>query len=57
MAALHALAGDKSAALWEAEEIRALQPAFSSQRWLESYPMTDAAQTRKLAHALQQAGL
>jgi DNA-binding winged helix-turn-helix (wHTH) protein/TolB-like protein/Tfp pilus assembly protein PilF len=57
MAALQALIGDKPAALWEAEEIRALEPAFSSQRWLESYPMTDAAQTRKLGQALQQAGL
>ena len=57
MAALQALAGDKPAALWEAEEIRALEPAFSSQRWLESYPMTDLAQTRKLGQALQQAGL
>lgn len=57
IAALHALAGDKPAALWEAEEIRALQPAFSSSRWLQSYPMTDGAQKTMLARALRQSGL
>jgi TolB-like protein/DNA-binding winged helix-turn-helix (wHTH) protein/Tfp pilus assembly protein PilF len=56
-AALHAAAGNKTSAAWEAEEIRALQPGFSGRRWVESYPMTDSAQKRKLVQALAEAGL
>jgi len=56
MAALHVTAGDKAAAAWEAEEIRALQPGFSSRGWLETYPMTDAAQKAKLVKALRELG-
>ncbi len=56
MAALHVTAGDKSAAAWEAEEIRALQPGFSSRGWLETYPMTDATQKTKLVKALGELG-
>ena len=54
MAALHVLAGDNGAAAWEAEEIRTLRPGFSSRAWLETYPMTDAAQRTKLVEALGQ---
>ena len=57
MAALHVTAGDKAAAAWEAEEIRALQPGFSSRGWLETDPMTDASQKAKLVQALGQLGL
>lgn len=57
MAALHVTAGDKAAAAWEAEEIRALQPRFSGRAWLETYPMTDAAQKAKLVKALDELGL
>ena len=56
MAALHVTAGDKAAAAWEAEEIRALQPGFSSRGWLETYPMTDVAQKAKLVKALGELG-
>jgi DNA-binding winged helix-turn-helix (wHTH) protein/TolB-like protein/Tfp pilus assembly protein PilF len=56
MAALHVLAGDKAAAAWEAEEIRTLRPGFSGRAWLETYPMTDAAQRTKLVDALGQLG-
>ena len=56
MAALHVTAGDKAAAAWEAEEIRALQPGFSSRGWLETYPMTDVAQKAKLVQALSKVG-
>ena len=52
MAAVHIKAGDKAAAAWEAEEIRALLPGFSIRRWLETYPMTDVAQKTMLAQAL-----
>jgi hypothetical protein len=47
----------KSSAAWEADQIRVLDPAFSAQRWLESYPMTDDAQKAKLLRALGQLGL
>jgi hypothetical protein len=56
-AALKILQGDKSSAAWEADQIRVLDPAFSAQRWLESYPMTDDAQKAKLLRALGQLGL
>ncbi len=52
LAALHVMAGDTASAGWEAEEIRALQPRFSSRGWLETYPMTDATQKAKLVQAL-----
>ncbi|MGB5080035.1 MAG: winged helix-turn-helix domain-containing protein [Burkholderiales bacterium] len=55
-AALRVEAGDKAAAAWEAEEIRALEPGFSSRGWLETYPMTDAAQKAKLVKALAELG-
>lgn len=56
MAARHVLAGDKSGAAWEADEIRALQPGFTARAWLETDPMTDGAQRTKLAQALGELG-
>jgi tetratricopeptide (TPR) repeat protein len=56
MAALHVMAGDKAAAAWEAEEIRALQPGFSSRTWLETFPLTDVTQKTKLVRALGELG-
>ena len=56
LAALHAIAGDNAAAAWEADEIRTLQPDFSTRAWLETYPMTDAAQKAKLLAALGKQG-
>jgi tetratricopeptide (TPR) repeat protein len=56
MAALHVMAGDKAAAAWDAEEIRALQPDFSSRSWLETYPMTDVTQKTRLTRALGEVG-
>jgi len=56
LAALDALAGDKGAAAWEAEEIRALQSNFSMRRWIDNYPMTDETQRAKLLGALGEAG-
>ncbi|HUP29541.1 MAG TPA: winged helix-turn-helix domain-containing protein [Usitatibacter sp.] len=57
MAAVHVIAGDQAAAGWEAEEIRALRPGFTSRAWMETDPMTDSAQKAKLAQALGQLGL
>ena len=56
MAAMYATAGDKAAAAWKAEEIRVLQPGFSSRSWLETYPMTDVTQKTKLVQALGELG-
>jgi hypothetical protein len=50
-------AGDKAAAAWKADEIRTLQPGFSSRTWLATYPMTDAAQKAMLVRALREVGL
>jgi TolB-like protein/DNA-binding winged helix-turn-helix (wHTH) protein/Tfp pilus assembly protein PilF len=51
------LTGDKEAARWEAEELRALEPGFSAGKWLQSHPMTHEGQRRKLTALLAQAGL
>jgi tetratricopeptide (TPR) repeat protein len=56
MAALYVAVGDKAAAGWKAEEIRALQPKFSIRRWLETYPLSDAAQKDRLVQALSGLG-
>ena len=56
MAALHVTAGDKRAAAWEAQEIRALKPDFSSRGWLETYPLTDVTQQTRLVQALGELG-
>ncbi len=57
LAATLALTGDKGAARWEAEEIRALEPGFAIDNWLKSYPMTDEGQKQRLRSLLAQAGL
>lgn len=54
LAAVHVLARDQTAALWQAEEIRARQPHFSIRDWLATYPMTDATQNAVLAEAMAQ---
>jgi tetratricopeptide (TPR) repeat protein len=56
MAAVNLMAGDKAAAAWEADEIRALQPGFSSDAWLKTYPLIDVVQQTKLVKALRELG-
>ena len=56
MAALHVMAGDKAGAAWEAEEIRALQPGFSSRVWMKTYPLSDPSQKTRLVRALGELG-
>jgi DNA-binding winged helix-turn-helix (wHTH) protein/TolB-like protein/Tfp pilus assembly protein PilF len=56
MAALHVMAGDKVAAAWEAEEIRALQRGFSTRVWLQTYPLSDPSQKTRLVRALSELG-
>jgi DNA-binding winged helix-turn-helix (wHTH) protein/TolB-like protein/Tfp pilus assembly protein PilF len=57
MAASQIGAGNKASAMWEAEEIRALQPGFSSRAWLATHPLTDTKIQTKLATALAELGL
>jgi DNA-binding winged helix-turn-helix (wHTH) protein/TolB-like protein len=57
LAALKVLQGDNASAAWEADQIRALEPAFAAERWLESYPMTDSGQKAQILRALGQLGL
>src|SRR5213083_532286 len=57
LAALEVVSGGTPSAGWEADQIRALEPAFSAKRWLDSYPMTDNGQKTKLRQALDPLGL
>lgn len=52
-----AAAGEREAALWEAEEVRALEPGFSTAKWLETHPLADPGQRRKIAGLLAGVGL
>ena len=52
LAAVHAGAGNKADAAWEAEEIRALQPGFAIRGWLATNPLTDMKVHAKLVQAL-----
>ena len=56
MAASQILVRQQSEAAWEAEEIRALQPGFSSRTWLATHPLTDVKTQSKLATALAELG-
>ncbi len=49
--------GDTEGASWQAQEIRAVEPGFSANRWLATYPMTDKRQKERLAQALLPFGL
>lgn len=48
LAAALVAAGDQRTATWEVDEIRKLEPGFSIHRWLATYPMTSARQTKRL---------
>jgi DNA-binding winged helix-turn-helix (wHTH) protein/TolB-like protein/Tfp pilus assembly protein PilF len=50
-------AGDRAAAEWEAQEIRALEPAFSLQRWLDSYPLANPRHRQRLVELLIDGGI
>jgi len=49
--------GDREGAAWQADEIRVIEPAFSVNRWLATYPMTDKGQKERLVQALSPFGL
>jgi TolB-like protein/Tfp pilus assembly protein PilF len=57
LAAASVAAGDRTAAEWEAEEIRTLDAGFSMRRWLETYPMTSSKHKEKLSGLLAKVGL
>jgi len=48
LAAAFTASGEAGSAQWEADEVRALQPAFSAREWLDTYPMTSPAQRERL---------
>ncbi len=57
LAATLAAAGDRAAAEWAAEEVRALQADFSPQRWFATYPLASPRHRDRLAELLAKAGL
>ena len=57
MAANFVASGNLEAAKWEAEEIRNLQPGFTTDIWLQTSPMTDASMKQRLISLLSQVGL
>jgi DNA-binding winged helix-turn-helix (wHTH) protein/TolB-like protein/Tfp pilus assembly protein PilF len=57
LAATHAARGDAEAAQWEAEEIRMLAPGFVLPAWLETSPLTDSSQKRRVIELLKGYGL
>ena len=56
LAAVHVAAGNKTAAAWEAEEIRALEPGFAIRRWLQTNPTADNTLRTKIEKALGELG-
>jgi TolB-like protein/Tfp pilus assembly protein PilF len=57
LAAALAAGGDRSAAEWEADEIRSREADFSMHRWLETYPLASAPYEERLLALTAQAGL
>lgn len=57
LAATHLAAGDRAAASWEVEEIRALKPDFTGQRWLETNPTAEGEFKARLVRSLKDLGL
>ena len=53
LAAVRSSAGDQDGASWEREEILALDGGFQVDAWLQTYPMTDRAQSARLAATLK----
>lgn len=57
LAAALVAAGNRSAAEWEADEIRAREPDFSMEGWLGSYPLASERYSRRLLELTSKAGL
>jgi TolB-like protein/Flp pilus assembly protein TadD len=56
LAAVLGQLGDRPAAAWQVDEVHAIEPKFDVQRWLATYPMTDARQKEKFVLALRPLG-
>ena len=57
LAATHAAQGNWEAAKWEVEEIRMMVPGFALTEWLETSPLTDDGQTKRIIEQLHRYGL
>ncbi len=57
LAAALAARGDHAEAEWEAEQIRAQEPGFSTRGWLQTYPLTSPRHQGQLVQLLAKAGL
>jgi DNA-binding winged helix-turn-helix (wHTH) protein/TolB-like protein/Tfp pilus assembly protein PilF len=57
LAAVLVRLGEREAAAWEVEEIRALEPGFKAREWLDAEPMVDVAQRDQLLKDLGTLGL
>jgi DNA-binding winged helix-turn-helix (wHTH) protein/TolB-like protein/Tfp pilus assembly protein PilF len=57
LAAALAAHGERGEAEWEAEQIRATEPGFSTRAWLETYPLTSGKHRQRLVELLSKAGL
>jgi Tfp pilus assembly protein PilF len=57
LAAALVAGGDRPAAEWEADLIRAHEQGFSAQHWLKTYPMTSAALQQRLSKLLAEVQL
>jgi DNA-binding winged helix-turn-helix (wHTH) protein/TolB-like protein/cytochrome c-type biogenesis protein CcmH/NrfG len=57
LAAAMSAAGERSSAEWEREQIQALSPGFSLERWLQTYPLTSAPHREALTRLLAPVGL
>jgi DNA-binding winged helix-turn-helix (wHTH) protein/TolB-like protein/Tfp pilus assembly protein PilF len=57
LAAALVAAGNLSGAEWEADEIRAHQPTFSTRSWLETYPLTSEPHKQRLLELVAKVGL
>lgn len=57
LAAALAASGDVAAARWEAAEVSAIVPGFSTSGWLDTYPLVDPRYRQRLATLMAEAGL
>jgi TolB-like protein/DNA-binding winged helix-turn-helix (wHTH) protein/Flp pilus assembly protein TadD len=57
LAAALAASGNRRAAEWEAIEVRAMAPGFSTGDWLKTYPLSHGPYRERLAALLGEAGL
>jgi DNA-binding winged helix-turn-helix (wHTH) protein/TolB-like protein/Flp pilus assembly protein TadD len=56
LAAALSASGDRAGAQWQAQEVRSIEPAFYTKRWLAAYPLTSDSYRRQLEAWLGAAG-